>query len=344
MNTMTNFSGDAFSVVTLTKAVNEIKPVPSRIAELGLFETQSVPTTTIAIERKGDTLVLVPPTPRGGPGVTLDHAKRDILDLIIPHFEINDTVYADEVQNVRAFGSSTAMESVINKVVEKMAVAANSMAATEEFARMGAVKGVVTYADGSETNLFTEFGVVAEPVIDFALTAPSPAESALRRKCAGVKRRVMDILGGVSMRGLHAFCGDDFFDDLLSHPEVRETYKGWSEARILRESYVGDDRGTGSYGLFEFGGIVWENYRGAVGSTAFIESDGCHLFPVGVPGLFCTAYGPADFEETVNTMGQPIYAKQWPMPNGKGIHLAVQKNALSYCTRPKVLMSGVRAD
>ncbi len=108
----------------------------------------------------------------------------------------------------------------------------------------------------------------------------------------------------------------------------------------MRDSYVGDDRGT--YGIFEFGGIVWENYRGAVESNSFIETDDVHLFPIGVPGLFKTAYAPADFTETVNTLGQPLYAKQWAFENGKGTHLAAQKNALSYATRPRLLMHGVR--
>lgn len=342
MNMSDVFASNGFSVVRLTKAVNELKHVPGRIEELNIFEAEPVPTTSIAIERKGDSLVLVPPTSRGGLGVTVEHAKRDMRDLVIPHFEVNDSVYADEVQNVRAFGSESGLETVAAKVAEKMRVAVNSLAATEEHARMGAIQGVVTYADGSSLDLFVEFGVVAEPTIDFALTAPSPTEGALRRKCAGIKRRMIDTLGGVPMTGVRAFCGDEFFDDLLSHPEVRETYKGWSEGRILRDAYIGDDRGT--YGIFEFGGIVWENYRGAVGATNFIAADDVHVFPVGVPGLFRTAYAPADLLETVNTMGQPRYAKQSPMPNGKGTNLSVQMNALQYCTRPRLLMHGVRQD
>lgn len=342
MNTMVNpFTASGFDVTTLTSKINEISHVPGRIEDLGLFEVGSVPTTSISIERKGDALIIVRPTPRGAPGVTMDHAKRELFNLTIPHFQVNDAVYADEVQNVRAFGEAASMETVAGKIAEKWIDMTRSMAATEEFSRMGAVKGVVTYADGSELDLFTEFGVTPEAEIDFALTAPTPAEGALRRKCAGIKRRVMDLLGGVTMRGLHAFCGDDFFDDLLCHPEVRETYKGWSEAKILRESYVGNDRG--SYGIFEFGGIVWENYRGAVGATNFIETDACHIFPVGVPGLFQTRYAPADYMETVNTMGLRLYSRQSPEPNGKSTSLEVQMNALHYCTRPRVLMTGVRS-
>ena len=109
-------------------------------------------------------------------------------------------------------------------------------------------------------------------------------------------------------------------------------------ANVLRQGYV-TPNGT-VYGVFEFGGIIFENYRGGIGATPFIGANDCHFFPVGVPGLWRTIYGPADYEETVNTVGLPRYAKQWPSPNGKGRSLESQMNAINYCTRPKVLMKG----
>jgi hypothetical protein len=95
-----------------------------------------------------------------------------------------------------------------------------------------------------------------------------------------------------------------------------------------------------SYGSFEFGGITWENYRGYVGSQAFIDPDKCYLFPLGVPNLFKTFFGPADYIETVNRQGQRMYAKQYPMPNDKGIFMEVQTNPLNVCTRPNALLKG----
>jgi hypothetical protein len=334
------FNSNAFTVTRLTQAVNELKFVPGRIGELGLFDVESVDTTTISVEKKGDILALVPPTPRGGPGNTLDKEKRDLRPLIVPHFELNDAIYAEEVQGVRAFGSEVALESVVQKVAQRQMTMVRSMAATEEHARMGAVQGIVTYADNSTLNLFNEFGVSQEAEIDFDLDNASAVDGALRKKCAGVTRQVSNILGGVPFTGLHAFCGDNFFDDLLANKEVRETFKGYSEAQILREGYIGPNRST--YGIFEFGGIVWENYRGAVGSTSFINTDKCHIFPLGVPGLFKSVYAPADYEETVNTMGQRLYSRQYQMHNGKGRHLDVQMNALQYCSRPKALIKGKR--
>lgn len=334
------FNSKPFETVRLTQNVNEIKYAPGRIEELGLFESTSVDTTAIAVEKNGDILSLVPPTPRGAPGTTVDKAKRDLRMLIIPHFELNSAIYAEEVQNVRGSGQEQALETVMQKVAQHQRQLVRSMAATEEHARMGAVQGVVTYADNSTLNLFTEFSVSQESEIDFDLDNASPADGVLRKKCAGIIRQVSDILGGVPFTGLHAFCGDNFFDDLLAHKEVRATFVNWSEAQILRDGYIGPNRST--YGIFQFGGIVFENYRGAVGSTSFINTDKCHIFPLGVPGLFRTVYAPADYEETVNTMGQRLYSRTWPMQNGKGRHIDVQMNALQYCSRPKALLRGKR--
>ena len=130
-----------------------------------------------------------------------------------------------------------------------------------------------------------------------------------------------------------------FFDDLIAHKEVRETYKGYADASTLRNAYV-NAGASGIYGSFEFGGITWANYRG--GDNVGVDTNRCHLFPMGVPGLFRTVYGPADYIETVNTPGQRLYGKQWEMQNGKGVNLEFQMNALHYCTRPRVLIPGKR--
>lgn len=334
------FKDDAFSVVRLTDAIRDISFVPGRIGELGLFSDTSVNTLTVAIAKKGDQIVLVTPSPRGTAGQTVDKVKANMRSFIIPHFQIDDAIMADEVQGVRAWDTEGDLEMVMGKVAERLAEHTQSMEVTREYSRLGAVKGIVTYADDSTLDLFTEFGVSQETEVDFDLDNANPTDGVLRQKCTAITRKVAGNLGGVPFSGIHAFCGDDFFDDLLKHPEVRETYKGWSDAQILREGYISPNGKV--YAAFEFGGVVFENYRGAVGATSFIDTDKAHFFPTGVPSLFRSYYAPADYVETVNTNGQRLYTKQWEMPNGKGINLEVQTNALDICTRPKVLMKGKR--
>lgn len=336
------FNDDAFSVVSLTDAINKIKFVPGRIGAMGLFTPSGVATTSIAIEEKSGILSLVSPSPRGGPGSTLTKNRRTLRNLTVPHFELNDAIMAEEVQGVRAWGQETGTETVMAKVAERLALHSQVLAATEEYARIGAIKGIVTYADGTTLNLFTEFGVSAENERNWDLGAGSPAAGVVRKTCAAVYRQIAGILEGASFTGVHAICGDDFFDDLIAHTEVRASYLQQQEASQLRTGYV-DGGAGGSYGSFNFGGITWENYRGSVGATTFIEAAKAYFFPVGVPGLFRTYFAPADYIETVNTMGQRLYAKQYDMPNGKGVHMDVQMNALHLCTRPNVLLKGKRA-
>ncbi|MBN8262506.1 MAG: major capsid protein [Xanthomonadales bacterium] len=340
--TLDVFNGDAFSTLSLTDAINKVPFVPGRAGQVAGWEEESVPTTQIMIEEIGGELKLVDPTPRGGPGQPGAGEKRNARSLVVPHYQVDDFIMADSVQNVRAFGQTSTLEVLQERVNARLRnLVSWRLDPTLEHQRVGAIKGIILNADGSTLyNLFTEFGVTQEAEVDFDLDNAAPVDGVLRKKCAGIVRKIAGNLGGVATGPIFAECGDAFFDDLLAHPEVRESYKNTDMASVLRDGYV-TPNGT-IYGVFEFGGIVWENYRGGVGGTPFIGTDACHIFPVGVPGLWRTIFAPADYEETVNTPGLPRYAKQYPSANGKGRHLEVQMNALNYCTRPKVLMKGKR--
>lgn len=338
------FNNDAFSVTSLTDAIADRKVRPGRLGELGLFSSTSVTTLTIALERIGDTIQLVAPSPRGAAGEQRDAPKRSIENISIPHFQRDWSVVADEVQGIRAYGSETQLMTVQGLVAQKIAVNLADLDLTDEYARIGAVQGIISYKGGQTLNLFSKFGVSQPAEVDFDLDAAAPVDGILRERCTKVIRSTRKALGGVPFDYLHAFVGDNFFDDILRHKEVRETYKGWSEAQILRESYIGRNRSSNP--IFEFGGIVWENY-GAIddtgdGALLGIAADLAKFVPVGVPGMFRTYYAPADYMETVNTLGKARYAKQWPMQNGKGVNGETQTNTLHIATRPGALMRAKR--
>lgn len=344
-NILDIFNDDAFGVTSLALALKDLTPVSTRLGDMALFDTIPVNTLSVAIERMGDTLQLVPPSERGSAGNTRGVEERTLEDIRIPHFQRDWSIYADEVQGIRAFGKTTVLETVMGKVADKIAVNSRDLDATEELSRLGAVQGIVRYKGGKTLNLFTRFGVTPPVEIGFDLKDTSPADGYLRRKCAAVIRATSAALGGHTFDHVHALVGDDFFDDLLQHPEVRETYKGWDEAKILRDSYIGKSNSKGR--VFEFGGIVWENYGKPASSTGDaaligIDADKAKFFPVGAPGVFASFYGPADYIETVNTMGLRRYAKQWRMENDKGINGETQTNMLHICAKPNVLQSGRR--
>ena len=331
------FSGSAFSMVALTDAINHMPFVPGRIGQLGLFREQGVSTTSVMIEEREGNLTLVETTSRGAPAVQHVANKRKARSLSVPHVALEDTILADEVQNVRAFGSENQLEGVQNVVNQRLSEMASKIDATLEHLRIGAIKGLILDADGSAViyDLFTEFGVTAYTEVDFDLDNASPAPGAVKKKCHDIRRKIEDELGVVPYDHIHAMCGPDFFDDLITHPEVEKAYERWLDGAFLRQ---GQARGS-----FEYAGILFEEYRGKVGSVDFTDAAKAYFFPVGVPGLFRQYNAPADFVETANTIGLPRYAKQAvDQQFARWVMLHVQSNPLPICTRPRVLMKGKR--
>lgn len=326
------FASDAFGVASLTKSINEQPGVPGRIGALGLFMEDGISTTSVMIEKEGSTLTMVPAGVRGQPAKPVSGDKRTMLSFSAIHLPQRATILADEVQNVRAFGGESEQETVQNVVAKRLAKARRNLDATIEYQRVGAIKGQVLDSDGSTVlvNLWTAFGLTQDTVA----MALGTATTNVRGKVMTAIRTSEDNLGNVLATGYRALCGDAFFDAFTDHDRVRESYLRYLDGAQLRN----DVRGG-----FVFGDVVWENYRGKVGANKFVGDDEAYLVPIGVPDLFVTNYAPADYVETVNTIGLPYYAKQEPLPMGKGIDIESQSNPISLCTRPKAIIKLTKA-
>jgi hypothetical protein len=151
-------------------------------------------------------------------------------------------------------------------------------------------------------------------------------------------RQIEDELGASMYSGIRALCSASFFDALVGHELVKDTFK-YQESPILRA-----DLRKG----FQFGGITWEEYSGSVGGVKFIEDDYAYVFPEGVVTengpLFTTYFAPADFVETVNTIGLPLYAKQAEDPEfQRWVKLHSQSCPLAMCLRPRAAVKAYKA-
>lgn len=332
MLAMDLFAGDAFGVIPLSELINKVPYIPAQAGSVVPWVENGYPTTTLAIEELAKDIGLVSPSPRGGVGQTFDKEKRSLLRLAMPHFQINDSIMADEVQGVRELGSEQGLMSLQAFLQRRMQDHVQlRLDPTLELAKLGAIKGVVTYADSTTLNLFTTFDVAQPSEVNFDLDTAT--NGAVRKTCAAVTRTIAGALGGLPFSGVGAICSPEFYDELIGNQEVRASYLQQQEASRLRDGYA--------YGRFNFGGIDFEEYRGS-GSTLTVAADKAHFFPKGVPGLFKVAYAPADYNETVNTNGVPRYAKVRARDDDKGYVLEVQTNPLCYCVRPGALVQGRR--
>jgi hypothetical protein len=69
-----------------------------------------------------------------------------------------------------------------------------------------------------------------------------------------------------------------------------------------------------------------------------IGTNDAYVVPRGVPGLLLGRFGPANYWQTVNTVGLPLYAKGIPMPNDKGWDIEMQSNPIHLLTRPRAVI------
>lgn len=326
--------GDAFSIVTLTAAINEQPYVPSFLGDLGLFSEEGVSTTTVAVEKKGQALSLVQSSPRGAPGTPIQGDKASLVDFRAPRLAVTAQLTADEVQNVRAFGGNQ-LAGIEQKRDEKILKMSRSLDLTLEYHRMGAIQGLVLDADGSTLfDLYDKFGISARAEVDLNLDAAydanDPTKSgAIRKAVTSILRDIDTDLGGDVATGYMCLCSDTGWDALTNAPEVRQTYLNQAQAAELREK---DGREA-----FKFGKCTFVNYRGA--GSVKIPDDKFRFLPLGVPELFITRFVPADYMEAVNTNGLPKYVKAVPDPSGynRFIEMEAQSNPVVLCTRPRVL-------
>ena len=319
------FNNDAFSVVSLTKAIEDTPFVPGRVGQLGIFSEEGVSTTSVSIEKIGSTVSLVPAASRGSSGRPMGNDKRQMIPFTATHLPQRASILADEVQNLRAFGSETEVETAQRLMNRKLAKMRRDLDTTIEYQRIGAIKGSILDSDGTTEllNLHTAFGT---SVTSHNLVLGT-AGTMVRNKVIEARRKMEAALGGLTYSGARVLCSASFFDALVGHAKVEAAFDRYMNGEFLRE----DQRGG-----FYFAGVFWEEYRGQVGATKFIADGEAWMVPEGVPDLFVTNYAPADYMETVNTLGQAYYAKQEPKDFGKGIDVETQSNPIHICTRPAV--------
>jgi hypothetical protein len=325
------FDNPAFSMAAMTAAINIVPNRYGRVGELNLFPSKPVRTRQIIVEERNGVLNLLPTMPPGAPGTVGTRGKRALRSFVVPHIPHDDVVLPEEVMGLRAFGSETEMEALASVMARHLETMRNKHAITLEHLRMGALKGIILDADGSTLyDLYDEFDITPT-TIGFELGS---ATTKVKEKCIDVLRHMEDNLKGEYMSGVHVLCSPEFFTALTSHAKIEKVYENWQQGIVL----MNDVRAG-----FTFGGITFEEYRGQATDAdgnirRFIAAGEAHAFPTGTIDTFGTYFSPADFNETVNTLGQELYAKQQPRKFERGTDLHTQSNPLPMCHRPGVLV------
>lgn len=335
MASMDIFKSSAFSTTSLSAAVDKMDYIPSLLGSLGLFEAMPVRTHDLWVDRRDGFANLIPSSPLGAPPEELQRDDRTAVPLKTTRLVKGATLYASEIQGIRAFGSETELMQVQAEYLRRLARVRQDMDLTHEHHRLGALQGKLLDADGTTViyNYFTEFGVAEPAAVSFALSTDT---TDVRQKCADVIRAMTRAARGAMppTATVHALAGDTFYDKLVSHPNVKQAYINWSAAADLTQNKA--------FGAFTFGGITFHNYRGTDDtSTVAVAADEAKFFPIGAPGIFKKAMGPLESIDYVNTPGQDVYAMTIRDDDRNfWVRGEIYSYPLHFCTRPEILRKG----
>lgn len=317
-----------FGVKPLTLAINQVPATPTQIRELGIFEPQYLTTTYVDVEYQEGRLNLVQSRERGLGGQPVQKKDRHIRTFKIPHLPQDDVVRADDVQNMRAFGTDAAA-TVEQAVTDKLADGKLNLEYTREHMMLGALQGKILDADGSVFyDLYKEFGI-KRATENWHLDSNDTEVGEQIDKTVSALRAKQK---GAMVTGYVALCGLEFLTALKYHDKMKQLYERYLDGALYREGGINPI-------AFEHNGIKFIHYTGDFGDKgAKIDTDKAILLPVGRK-LYTEAFAPADMNATVNTRALPYYASREKIDHDKGWSLHMQSNPLPLALRPDLLVT-----
>lgn len=342
--TLDVFNEDAFSAISLTAAVDRYGYVPTALQKIpGLVVPVPVQTTRIFIEERNNAPTIIPVTPRGAPP-TREPASPDLRDARsfgTVRFAKAARITAEQLQNMRAFGSTSLMQTLQMQIGRDGLRIKRDFAVTKERMLLALIQGLAIEPASGRTiyNWFTEFDQEAPAAVAFNFAGHPNNDGAIRGFCNGIIRTITRNLKGLGGDEFEivALCGDGFWDAFTTCAEVKATYLNWTAAADLRND-VGKP-----WSAFRFGNINWQNYRGTDdNATVAIPNNTAIFFPIKA-GIFQWAMAPAERFEFVNTPGVDLYS--WVVMDkdrNSWADIEYMSYPLPVCVQPSALMSGTQ--
>ncbi|MCP5196987.1 MAG: major capsid protein [Gammaproteobacteria bacterium] len=312
-----DFYRDYFTREQLLLSLANTPYTPGLLGRLGLFQTLNLTGTTLAIEAlPANDVAEAAAIPRGAPPKPLTLEKRRVETFTTGTYAWQGAVYADEVLNLRAAGTSGAAEVFSQRRDEVTAKLRRQADFQHEYLRMACLN--------NPTNVFGSAPAAA--VVAFGAT-----DSAMRTALHNhIVLPLESALQGIPYSGIDAFCSDAYWVALIESQTIKDTYLNTAAAAELRNAPADS---------FSYGGITWHRYR--AGGTIAITAGTAKVVPRGVSGLFVQAFAPNDTLSSVGqgAMGMPYYLDSYPIDDDKGFRITLQTHPAMLCTRPAAILT-----
>lgn len=336
--------GERFSTLQLTMGINKRQNEYGLLNGMGLFSEFGIPERFVKIETRNQVLSIIPTSPVGTPAPAADTPDDRAVIPPIPTFRHAKMhgILAEDLQGVRAFNTDAAPEYIDTKMMEKLDLIQREHRQTKEFRRWQALKGNVYDVDGSKL-LYNTYALMGETQksIDWDLNNVNAVDPIQDGNDELLDYLEDEALGEI-VTGVIKFCSPGYMNAMQKNKAFREAF-----ANYMNDTSSINPNRQSARRPFEFKDVVYLRHRGScsykkkdgtVVSHKFIPDNEAIAVPLGTAECFKTFFGPAEFLETVNTIGQEIYVKPKVMDLDMGIELHSFSHALDLVTKPRLVV------
>lgn len=337
-------------VVDLSSTINIVPNQWGLFNQLGIFETELKSQKTVLIPRFEWNEALIGDRNWDERNNANGKNDRDYLLAKVPHFPLDDAITPNDIDGVVAWENVFAgiqTESIASTRTRKMVQMRMNHARTLEYARAQLITTGTVYAPngtmrtnyGPTVNFYTEFGITrTELTMDLTNLAVDPLA-----EVEPIIAAIQDgLLSGDTVSAFVAVCSPSFFNALITHPFVVDGFKYQLQSQ---STAILNGRLTANvYGLdaksrtFDYGGILFIEYRGSFGGTPYIPAGDAYVFPVGGEAMFKTYHAPANRFATVNQVAQEAYWFEYMNEKDDLIEIMSESNFLNAILRPQALI------
>lgn len=333
--------GNGFQLVDWTQEILNLDNQAGLIGGLNLFRTQGISQTAVVFDKSMNDTTLLPQVSRRGRETTKGNDRKvETFSLPLAYFKHSDYITPEDIQGWRMPGTADGEESLARVRVQKLTDMRAQVEQSLEYMKLQAIKGITSTPDGVVlADMFTEFGI-AQTTIDFDL---GDATTDVNAKISELKRSLQTNLktGGV-IRGINVVVDADFFDKLVSHPQIRQAYLYYASQRDVNRESTNQFMSWGSVDQFTYKGVTFMTYDHVFklpdGSTeAAVAANTGHVIPV-VNDLFRGYYGPSNKLGGANNVGREMFAYEFTDPKDEFHEMQVETSPLFFATQPQVLI------
>lgn len=303
-----------------------------------LWGEEGINQTTVLVDIKNRGQInIIPPSPRGAPVPKQTADSRDLRAFPTFRHALGDDILADSFQNVRALGSTNDLDAFEMRLYERMDDLNIKQWQTTEYLRWAALRGDVLMPGGSVLyNVYDLTGETQKTVQwDLNATGGDPIQDAADEILDYAQLNAF----GEPITGYAVFCSPGFHSALRKNDEFRTAFKYFAgQINPNRESLRRPFEFKDLWFFRELGRASYMNQDGTRTQSLFIPDNEAIAIPLGTRQTFRTYYAPADYIETVNTIGQRLYAKTDVMKFNRGIEIETISQQLNMVLKPRLVI------